>query len=69
MEAQESLIKASQGTYRLADLRYRKGVDNYLPTLDAQRALYAAETGLIGLHLARINATISLYKSLGGGIE
>ncbi|MHB8090305.1 MAG: efflux transporter outer membrane subunit [Syntrophales bacterium] len=67
VKAQESLIKASQQTYRLAELRYQKGVDNYLPTLDAQRSLYAAESGLISLRLARVNALVSLYKALGGG--
>ncbi len=42
-------------------------VDKYLPSLDAQRSLYGAEIGLIGLKLARSNAEISLYRALGGG--
>jgi outer membrane protein, multidrug efflux system len=67
IEAQESLIKAFQETYRLADMRYQKGIDNYLTVLDAQRSLYGARIGLIGLTLARVNAMVSLYKALGGG--
>jgi multidrug efflux system outer membrane protein len=69
IDAQELLIKASQSTYRLASLRYQKGVDNYLPSLDAQRSLYGAQIGLIGLKLARSNAALSLYKALGGGVD
>jgi len=69
VNAQESLVKALQQTHRLALLRYQKGVDSYLPTLDAERSLYAAESGLIGLRLARMNALVSLYKALGGGVK
>ncbi|MHB8828706.1 MAG: efflux transporter outer membrane subunit [Syntrophales bacterium] len=67
IEGQEALVDASQKSYHLAYLRYQKGVDNYLPTLDAQRSLYAAESGMISLQLARVNAMVSLYKALGGG--
>jgi multidrug efflux system outer membrane protein len=67
VNAQESLIASTGAAYRIADARYRAGVDNYLPSLDAQRSLYGAEIGLIGLRLARTNAQISLYKALGGG--
>jgi len=69
IRAQKSLIQATKEALRLADLRYRAGIDNYLPSLDAQRSLYGAEAGLIGLRLARTNAMISLYRALGGGVE
>jgi len=67
VKGQAALLDASQKTYHLASLRYQKGVDSYLPTLDAQRSLYAAESGMISLQLARANAVVSLYKALGGG--
>ena len=67
ISAQESLINSSGAAYRIADARYRAGVDNYLPSLDAQRSLYGAEIGLISLRLTRTNAMVSLYKALGGG--
>jgi len=41
--AQESLVDATEATYRLLDARYKKGIDNYLGVLDAQRSLYAAQ--------------------------
>ena len=65
--AQQSLVDALAITYRLSEARYTKGVDSYLSVLDAQRQFYGAEQILIMLRLARINNTIELYKTLGGG--
>ncbi len=64
--AQEALVRASADAYRLSDARYTKGIDSYLGVLDAQRSLYAAQQGLIALHLARLNNLVTLYKVLGG---
>jgi len=66
--AQESLVDATEATYRLSDARYKKGIDNYLGVLDAQRSLYAAQEVLIELRLARLTNLVTLYKVLGGGI-
>ncbi|MDD5170402.1 MAG: efflux transporter outer membrane subunit [Syntrophales bacterium] len=65
--AQRSLVEAAAETYRLSNLRYTKGMDSYLGVLDAQRSLYAAQQGLISLHLLRTNNMVTLYKVLGGG--
>jgi len=65
--AQESLVQASEDTYRLSDARYTKGIDSYLGVLDAQRSLYAAQQGLITLRLAKLTNLVTLYKVLGGG--
>ena len=67
LAAQQSLLDALAETYRLAELRYTKGIDSYLSVLDAQRTLYGAQQGCIMLRLARINNLVTLYKSLGGG--
>lgn len=67
ISAQESLVKALNETYRLAHLRYIKGIDSYLSVLDAQRSLYAAQQGLIALRLARLANQVRLYAVLGGG--
>jgi multidrug efflux system outer membrane protein len=67
IEAQQSLVNALAETHRLANARYTKGVDSYLSVLDAQRSLYSAQQGLIMLRLARLNNTVALYKTLGGG--
>ncbi|GAB3627413.1 multidrug transporter [Pandoraea terrae] len=65
--AQESLVKASEDSYRLSDLRYRNGVDSFLNALVSQRALYGAQQVLITTRLARLTNLVTLYKALGGG--
>ena len=67
MTAQESLVQASADAYRLTNARYSNGIDSYLSVLDAQRSLYAAQQGLIGVRLARLTNLVTLYKVLGGG--
>jgi multidrug efflux system outer membrane protein len=66
IEAQQSLVNAFAGTYRLSNARYTKGIDSYLGVLDAQRSIYAAQQGLIVLHLARLVNRVTFYKILGG---
>jgi multidrug efflux system outer membrane protein len=67
MDAQQSLVHAVSESYRLSNARYKSGIDSYLTVLDAQRALYGAQQGLIALHLARLTNLVTLYKVLGGG--
>jgi len=69
VSAQQSLVNALAETYRLSNKRYTKGIDSYLGVLDAQRSLYAAQQGLIALHLARLANRVRLYKVLGGGAD
>jgi multidrug efflux system outer membrane protein len=67
LAAHESLVRALEGTHRLATARYKAGVDGYLGVLDAQRSLYDAQQGLIALRQARYANMVTLYKVLGGG--
>ena len=67
VSAQQSLVEAVAGTYRLSRLRYDKGIDNYLYVLDAQRSLYAAQQVLVALKLQRSVNRVNLYAVLGGG--
>jgi len=67
MKAQQSLVDASAKTYRLSNMRYEKGIDIYLNVLDAQRSLYTAQQGLIGIRLAKLTNQVRLYAVLGGG--
>jgi multidrug efflux system outer membrane protein len=69
IEAQQSLVDAFEAAYRLSNARYTKGIDGYLSVLDAQRSVYAAQRGLIVLHLARLVNQVTFYKILGGGQE
>jgi len=65
--AQEALVAADADAYRLAEMRFRSGVDSYLATLDAQRSLYAAQQGLAAVREAALANQVTLYKALGGG--
>ena len=69
VSAQQSLVDAVAQTYRLSQVRYEKGVDSYLSVLDAQRSLYAAQQGLVSLHLAKLANQVRLYAVLGGGAD
>ncbi|MCX5645648.1 MAG: efflux transporter outer membrane subunit [Phycisphaerae bacterium] len=67
VSAQESLVNAVAATYRLSKARYDQGIDSYFSVLDAQRSLYAAQQGLVVLHLAKLANQVRLYAVLGGG--
>ena len=67
--AQRRLVEATNTTYRLSQARFRAGIDSYLTVLDAQRASYAAEQGLLLLEQANLNNQVEVYKTLGGGLK
>jgi outer membrane protein, multidrug efflux system len=67
IRAQEALTRASEGSYKLADVRYRGGVDSYLSSLIAQRDYYSAQRALIQTRLAGASNLVQLYSALGGG--
>ncbi|MEO8064022.1 MAG: efflux transporter outer membrane subunit [Pseudomonadota bacterium] len=67
LRAQEALTRATENSYRLADVRYRGGVDSYLGALIAQRDLYSAQRALIETRLAEASNRVQLYQALGGG--
>ena len=67
LRAQEALTRASDMIYRLADTRYRGGVDSSLSALIAQRDLYTAQRRLIVTRLAGAANLVQLYTTLGGG--
>jgi multidrug efflux system outer membrane protein len=69
LAAQQALVTASEKAYRLADMRYRGGVDSYLSALDAQRTLYSAQQQLQTVRLVRLQNLVTLYKALGGGLR
>ena len=67
--AQRALLDDSAESYRLAEMRFRNGVDSFLPVLDAQRALYSAQQAVVSLELLRLQNMATLYKALGGGMK
>jgi multidrug efflux system outer membrane protein len=68
LQAQEELVTAAARAYRLADMRFRGGVDSYLAALVEQRTLYASQQELVVVRLLRLQNLVTLYKALGGGL-
>jgi multidrug efflux system outer membrane protein len=67
LRAQVALTRASESSYKLADVRYRGGVDSYLGALIAQRDYYSSQRDLIETRLAGASNLVQLYTALGGG--
>lgn len=67
LSAQQALVDATAAAHRLAEERYKNGVDSQLVVLDAQRSLYSARQGLVALRLTQLANRLTLYKALGGG--
>lgn len=62
-----ALARSSEEALRLAEARYRGGVDSHLRYLEAQRSAYAAQMGYIEVSTQRQIALATLFKTLGGG--
>ncbi|MGM3386531.1 efflux transporter outer membrane subunit [Stutzerimonas stutzeri] len=67
VQAQRDLLETSEDYYRLAERRYRTGVDSYLTLLDAQRQLFEVKQQYITDRLAQMTSEVDLFKALGGG--
>ena len=67
MAAVKRKEKAAKNAYRLAKLRYDKGVSTYLEVLETERALFSAQLELSELKQQYLNGYVKLYKALGGG--
>jgi NodT family efflux transporter outer membrane factor (OMF) lipoprotein len=68
-ELQTKARDGAQRTLRLAEVRYREGVDDLLSVLDAQRTLFQSQDLLAQIRLARLAASVALFRALGGGWE
>jgi multidrug efflux system outer membrane protein len=69
VSAQQALVEATSEAHRLADARFKHGADTYLNVLDAERSLYSAQQTLISTQLGQATNLVTLYKSLGGGLQ
>ncbi len=67
LAAEQALVAAYSDAYRLADMRFRAGVDSYLATLTTQQSLFEAQQTLVSLKAAQLQNLVTLYKALGGG--
>ena len=60
-------LNQAQTAFNIAQSRYQAGAEDLLTVLETQRTLYAAQDLNVQLRLARMQASIALYKALGGG--
>ena len=63
---QEQVVEQARVALGLAEIRYREGADDLLTMLDAQRTLFQAEDQLAQIRLSRLQASVGLFKALGG---
>jgi multidrug efflux system outer membrane protein len=66
-QAQIQQVESLRSAFRLAELRYKGGLANYLDVLVARRNLFEAELALTGTHRLHLVSIVQLYKALGGG--
>ncbi len=60
-------VADAQEAFRIAELQYREGVADLLLVLQTQQTLFSAQDQLVSIRLARLEAVVGLYQSLGGG--
>jgi NodT family efflux transporter outer membrane factor (OMF) lipoprotein len=60
-------VADAQEAFRIAELQYREGVADLLLVLQTQQTLFSAQDQLVQIRLARLEAVVGLYQSLGGG--
>ncbi len=66
---QSEELNQAQTAFDIAQSRYQAGAEDLLTVLQTQRTLYAAQDLNVQLRLSRLQASIALYKALGGGWE
>lgn len=65
--SRRALAEASAQALRLAEARYRAGLDDHLRYLESQRRDFANQTALIEVATQRQVALATLFRALGGG--
>ncbi len=66
-ESQQQQVTALQSALKLAELRYKGGLANYLDVLVARRNLFEAELAWAGTRRFHLASIVQLYRALGGG--
>ena len=60
-------VRADGEAFRISELQYREGTIDILSLLNNQQALFTAEDNLVQTKLARLQASVGIYRALGGG--
>lgn len=64
---QQQAVAAARRAHEIGLAQLHAGTADLLAVLTAQNALFAAEDSLVQVKLARMQASVSLFKALGGG--
>jgi NodT family efflux transporter outer membrane factor (OMF) lipoprotein len=67
-KAREALV-ASQGAYRIIDMRYRGGLSTYLEVLTAEESLIENSQAVADLETRAFTLDVALVRALGGGFQ
>jgi multidrug efflux system outer membrane protein len=67
IEQEQVQVAAARSALDLSNDRYSGGVADYLEVLDAQRVLFSAEINLAVSQQQQLEASVALYRALGGG--
>jgi multidrug efflux system outer membrane protein len=59
-------VEAARASFQTQRDRYERGIGDLLALLDAERALYQAQTRRAAARLAVVNARLALHRALGG---
>jgi NodT family efflux transporter outer membrane factor (OMF) lipoprotein len=62
-------VTSARRAQALAEEQYKLGGSDYLTVLNTQRTLFQAEDSYLQVRLQRLQAAVSLFRSLGGGFS
>ncbi|WP_041770219.1 efflux transporter outer membrane subunit [Metapseudomonas resinovorans] len=60
-------VEQARLAFDLSETRYQAGAETLLTVLETQRTLFQAQDQQVQLQQARLQASVSLYRALGGG--
>lgn len=66
-EAQQAAVATAQRAYDIAMAQFRAGLIDITTLLNTQKTLFAADDALAQSRLGHIQASVGLFKALGGG--
>lgn len=66
-DQQAIAARSAAEALRIAEAQYKAGTSDFLAVLTAQQNLYAAQDQLAQVRSTRLQATVGLFRALGGG--
>ncbi|HEV7814803.1 MAG TPA: efflux transporter outer membrane subunit [Janthinobacterium sp.] len=68
-DADRIAASSAQRASTLAQAQYRLGIADFLSVLTTQRSAFQAQDALLQVRLARLQAAVGLFRTLGGGFK